>query len=76
MDNNKLELDVLAHRYLYYVLMSPVISDIEYDRLEQKACEKLDDESPVHGIGSSLEEDYSSEVIRHALKLKSEKNNG
>ena len=51
-----------AHKYLYYVLNTPVISDYEYDRM----CEQ-------HGIfgggGSDYEADYSEETKELAGKL-------
>lgn len=59
----------LAHRYLYYVLMIPVISDKEYDKLEQLAVEDADEDHPIHGVGSSNAEDYPKNVIAIAFDL-------
>lgn len=65
-----LELQVLAHRYRYYVLSSPILSDSEYDALERKARAVLPPESPVHGVGSSLRSSYSSAVVTYAMGLR------
>jgi NAD-dependent DNA ligase len=67
--NTKLETLVMAHRYLYYVLCEPVISDQAYDLLERKARKKCSANSPVHGVGSSLESSYTQEQINKALEL-------
>lgn len=64
-----LEKLVLAHRYLYYVLAEPVISDFEYDELEDQARGVLPEHSPVHGVGSSLRSSYSEEVVKLAMSL-------
>lgn len=61
-----LELDVMAHRYLYYVLAAPVISDREYDILEAIALRELPDDSPARMLGSSIAEHYTLEAIRRA----------
>ena len=34
---NELQKELLRHKYLYYELNSPVISDYEYDMLERKS---------------------------------------
>lgn len=60
---------VLAHRYLYYVLDDPLISDFEYDKLERIARELCEGSSPVHGVGSCLKTSYSPEVIKYAETL-------
>jgi NAD-dependent DNA ligase len=57
-----LENQVMAHRYLYYVLSDTVLSDAVYDLLEREARAVCPPESPVHGLGSSLPSDYSEEV--------------
>ncbi len=59
----------LAHRYLYYVLSSPVISDYEYDMLERNLTTG---EREALGVGSELAADYSPEVIGMAEKLRKE----
>lgn len=51
---------VLAHRYLYYVLARPILSDYEYDKLEVSLTEE---EKREIGVGSSLKESYSQEII-------------
>lgn len=61
-----LELIVLAHRYLYYVLAEPVISDFEYDMLERQ----LPEGSAIHLlIGSSVAEEYSPTIVALAKQL-------
>lgn len=65
-----LELEVLAHRYLYYVKNSPVISDYEYDHLEAHAKREAPEDSIIHLAGSDLEDDYSDEVIDRAYTLR------
>ena len=64
-----LEKQVLAHRYLYYVLAEPILSDFTYDDLERKARESLPESSPVHSVGSSLSSSYSEEIKRYALSM-------
>lgn len=71
MTNQELINFVMAHRYLYYVLCKPVITDYEYDQLESRALKVIDD--PNHSInfpGSSLEKDYSPEIIAIARTLR------
>ncbi len=65
-----LERHVLAHRYLYYVMGKPVISDARYDQLERRALLLLPPASRVHQVGSSLDSDYAPDVIQHALRLR------
>jgi NAD-dependent DNA ligase len=64
-----LEKIVLAHRYLYYVLNSPVISDEEYDRLEQQVLPTVSKDSMLHLTCSECEEDYPNEVINYAFQM-------
>jgi len=64
-----LEKIVLAHRYLYYVLNSPVISDEEYDRLERQVLPTVTKDSMLHLAGSEFEEDYPNEVINYAFQM-------
>jgi NAD-dependent DNA ligase len=70
MSNNKeqkeLELQVMAHRYLYYVLSEPVLTDFEYDLVERKAREVCAENSPVQGVGSDLAGDYNKKHIAAA----------
>lgn len=65
---DKLEHDVLVHRYLYYVMSDPVVSDYIYDQIERDARLVCPESSPVHGVGSSLESDYSQEVKEDAYR--------
>lgn len=65
----RLELLVMAHRYLYYVKSAPVLTDYEYDLLESQARRELPEGSPVHGFGSDVEESYSAEQKRAAKFL-------
>lgn len=58
----ELEKKCLAYRYLYYVLYTSVISDREYDMLERKALEEVDENSPLHQVGSDNPFDYSDEI--------------
>ena len=46
----------LVHRYLYYVLFKPVISDQQYDQLESQAVKVAPPEHQINFCGSSLEE--------------------
>lgn len=64
-----LEQLVLAHRYRYYVMDDPVISDAEYDQLEREAMYLHPSTSSVHDVGSSLASSYTAEVIKYALRL-------
>ena len=60
----------LAHRYLYYVLMRPVITDSEYDKLEMEAVEAADDDdSDIHSPGSDLEGSYTDDVKKLAMTI-------
>ena len=56
------EREVLINRYIYYVLGSRIISDMEYDCLEDYAREILPEESIVNDVGSSNEDDYSEDI--------------
>lgn len=63
----------LCQRYRYYVLDSPVVSDADYDYIEDKIKE-LEDEyslnnkySPTKKIGSTRREDYPP-TIRYWFK--------
>jgi DNA ligase (NAD+) len=58
----------LAHRYRYYVMCDPVISDFEYDQLEREAKKILPPDSPVHGVGSDRASDYPPEAVEAALR--------
>ena len=64
-----IETQVLVHRFRYYVMDDPVISDAEYDDLERRARALLPLSSPVHGIGSSLRSSYSADIAALAEGL-------
>jgi NAD-dependent DNA ligase len=69
IDAQKHETEVLAHRYLYYVLAEPVLPDLVYDVLEREARAICPLGSPVHGVGSSLASSYSESAILRAKQL-------
>jgi len=71
---------VMAHRYLYYVLAKPIISDQEYDRLEKQVSQKFDAENgvwvdllppehPLNKPGSSDPKSYTAKQVRLAKKM-------
>jgi NAD-dependent DNA ligase len=64
------ETEVMAHRYLYYVLSEPVLPDMVYDELERRAREVCPPESPVHGVGSSLPSSYTENQINYAMQVR------
>ncbi len=76
---NPLVLEVLAHRYLYYVLARPVLTDYDYDMLERLAKNEItypDDpnvaasiDHVIYQVGSENPGDYPKEVIELAFKL-------
>lgn len=66
MTPEQLEHEVMVHRYLYYVVCETILTDSEYDNLERQARRVLPEASPVHGVGSSLPDSYSAEVIADA----------
>lgn len=66
MVEKQLEDQVLMHRYLYYVKDSPVISDYVYDQIERDARAVCKEDSPVHGVGSSLASSYPPYIIQMA----------
>ena len=63
------ETEVLAHRYLYYVLAEPILPDLVYDVLEREARAICPMDSPVHGVGSSLPSSYPESAILRAKQL-------
>lgn len=63
----------MAHRYLYYILGIPVLTDEQYDKLEYDARFVINDGSPIHGVGSDLESDYNEEVRKFAQRLLQQK---
>ena len=69
MHEYEYETEVMAHRYLYYVLSESVISDAEYDLLERMARTVCPADSPVHGVGSSLPSSYTPEQKQRSADL-------
>lgn len=67
--NALIENTVMAHRYLYYVLADPVLSDFAYDDLEREARAVLPEDSPVQGVGSSLPSSYTPAQIALAESM-------
>ena len=66
-----LEKEVLINRYIYYVLGTRILSDTEYDCLEDKARSILPEESVVHSVGSTNYWDYSDDIkIEATYRLK------
>jgi NAD-dependent DNA ligase len=64
-----LELEVMAHRYLYYVEADPRLPDLVYDALERQARAVCPPESPVHGVGSCLSASYTPAQKARAYAL-------
>lgn len=60
---------VMAHRYLYYVLHKPVISDYQYDMMEKDAIKKAHPDSQILKPGSDKASDYSEATIKLAQDL-------
>jgi NAD-dependent DNA ligase len=65
----ELETEVMAHRYLYYVVCRPVISDRDYDALEARAKAVVGVDSPVNNPGSDREQDYSDAALHRVTEL-------
>lgn len=65
----ELELNVMAYRYLYYVVCSPAIADCTYDQYELQARLKCPPNSPVHNLGSDLVSSYTEQQIARANEL-------
>lgn len=63
---------IMIHRYLYYVEMTPILSDRSYDLFEYYAVGVCPDDSIVHDFGSSNAEDYDERIITKALQLRTE----
>lgn len=61
------EKEILIHRFLYYVMCEPAISDFEYDVLEREAREVCHEGSPVHGVGSCLPSSYPAVIKLAAI---------
>ena len=59
----------MAHRYLYYVVNKPIITDEEYDRLEKKAEYIAPPDHGIHRPGSESPYDYTAEQIALAIEM-------
>jgi len=60
---------VMLHRYCYYVLAQPLVSDFQYDIWEREAREVCATESPVHGVGSCLPSSYPERIKQMAEEM-------
>ena len=60
--------EILVHRYLYYVLNEPIISDYEYDTLEKNYLKNNSNDADITKPGSSLSSSYSQEIINLSNK--------
>lgn len=60
---------LLVHRYLYYVLAAPVLTDYEYTRREN-ALLKMEDRLPqdheILKVGSDIASTYPPEIVEQA----------
>ena len=68
MTSEQMEIEVMAHRYLYYVLSEPVLPDAAYDLLEREARALLPSDSAVQKVGSSLPSSYSELHVARAME--------
>lgn len=66
-----LEDSILAHRYLYYVKNNPILTDIQYDKMEHEAKEfdGIPKSSDLYKPGSDKEESYPPHVRALAMYL-------
>lgn len=73
----ELRRECLVHRYLYYVLCTPVISDYEYDMLERKLGQLVESSPeepellafcPTRTVGSDMGSSYPEEIHNEALR--------
>jgi DNA ligase (NAD+) len=72
----ELAADLLEHQYRYYVLDSPVVSDIEYDTMlrelesiEEQIPELRTPDSPSQRVGGSFSTDFTA--VQHLQPLQS-----
>lgn len=67
------ERELMAHRYLYYVLCTPRIDDSSYDLMDKSFLEYVPMDGPIQSIlhkpGSDLAEHYTEEEIARAIQL-------
>ena len=59
----------LAHRYLQYVKLTPLLSIREYILIEKEAKKSVSRDSLIWSDPSDLEKDYPKEAIELAEKL-------
>lgn len=64
----------LVHRYLYYVIARPVISDREYDDLERIARQTALPDHAIHRPGSDNPASYPTWVRKAAIDTQRRKN--
>lgn len=64
-----LENCLMMHRYLYYVLGKPVISDKQYDDMEKTFLYLYPDNKNINKVGSDRGNDYSDDVKKLAESL-------
>ena len=57
----------MVHRYRYYVMNEPLISDSIYDAMERKAREEAPEGHPILAVGSSLADSYPDHIKEIAL---------
>lgn len=69
MTPDQLKNEVMAHRYLYYVLSEPVLPDSVYDSIEREARRVCPADSVVQKAGSSLLGSYTARQIAIAMKF-------
>lgn len=69
MTPEEYEIEVMAHRYRYYVLSEPALPDLVYDVLERAARAVLPADSVVQKVGSCLPSSYSEVHKQRAKEL-------
>jgi NAD-dependent DNA ligase len=68
-EQRSLEITILAHRYLYYCLARPVISDYTYDMTCKDARTKFPHSQVLLSMGSDNAADYPIEAIQLAHRM-------
>lgn len=63
MINLNLVEQIQFHRYRYYVMYDPLITDLEYDMLDRKALEQFPDDPVLNSVGSELISSYPQHII-------------
>lgn len=54
---------LLEHRYRYYILGEPIISDYSYDMLEREYLKVAPEDSLIRLPGSDLKSSYPEHII-------------